>query len=65
MASAAAASKKAGAAAPATGTYKVVSPLEHDGELYAVGDEVALTEAQAAPLLGHTVAPPAAAGPAA
>lgn len=51
------AAKKAGAAAPTTSTYTVISPLEHDLELYAVGKEVELTEAQAAPLLGHTVQP--------
>lgn len=35
--------------------YIVVSPLQHDKKDYLVGDEVKLTEAQAAPLLGHTV----------
>lgn len=51
--------KKAGAAAPATSTtvYEVTSPLNHDGDVYAIGDQVELTEAQAAPLLGHTVQP--------
>jgi hypothetical protein len=51
------------AADEAKATYLVISPLEH-GEavagvntatLYAEGDEVELTAAQAAPLLGHTV----------
>ena len=51
-----AAAKKVGAAAPATRTYKVTSRREHDGELYAVGDEVELTEGQAAPLLGLAIA---------
>lgn len=45
------------AAAATTARYEVVSPLRHDGEPYAVGDEIDLSEAQAAPLLGHTVAP--------
>ncbi len=40
--------------------YTVLSPLQHDLEDYAVGGEVELTEAQAAPLLGHTVQPKAA-----
>lgn len=56
------ASKKAGAAAQATSTYTVTSPLEHDGELYAVGDPVELTDAQAAPLLGLVVSRAAGAG---
>jgi hypothetical protein len=47
-----AASKKADKA-----TYTVVSPLNHDNEPYAVGEEVELTEAQAAPLVPHTVQP--------
>lgn len=50
------AAKKAGAAPASTSTYRVISPLDHDGELYAVGDDVALTDAQAASLIGHTVA---------
>ena len=50
------AAKKAAGAAPApTRTYQVTSPLEHDGELYAVGDDVELTDAQAAQLLGLAV----------
>lgn len=40
--------------------YEVVSPLSHDGVAFAVGEGVELTEAQAAPLLGHTVQPIAA-----
>lgn len=47
-------------------TYVVVSPLHHGRPdpagkavvpptIYAVGDEVELTDAEAAPLLGHTV----------
>lgn len=39
--------------------YKVLSNLEHDQVLYAPGDEVELTEAEAAPLLNHTVEAPA------
>lgn len=35
--------------------HEVLSPLEHDGVRYAIGDVLALTEAQARPLLGHTV----------
>lgn len=37
--------------------YRVVSPLNHDGERYQVGAEVQLSADQAAPLLGHTVQP--------
>jgi hypothetical protein len=37
--------------------YTVLSPLEHDGRRHEPGAEVALTPEQAAPLLGHTVAP--------
>jgi hypothetical protein len=36
-------------------TYVVVSPLDHDQVRYALGEEVELTEAEAEPLLGHTV----------
>jgi len=39
-------------------TYTVISPLNHDKEHYAPGDPVELTEAQARPLLGHTVEVP-------
>ncbi|GCL64322.1 hypothetical protein [Pseudaquabacterium pictum] len=48
-----------------TATYNVISPLTH-GVLvkdkpvetrYEIGDQVDLTEAEAAPLLGHTVQP--------
>lgn len=42
-------------AAPGTDAYEVLSPLEHDGVRYAIGERVQLTAAQAAPLLGHTV----------
>lgn len=38
-------------------TYLVTSPLEHDLELYEIGSEIELTEAEAAPLLEHTVKP--------
>lgn len=48
-------SRKQAAAAATTAAYEVVSPLDHDGDHYAVGDTVDLTEAQAAPLLGNTV----------
>ncbi len=34
------------------GRYKVLSPLRHDGDNYAVDETVELTEKQAAPLLG-------------
>jgi hypothetical protein len=37
--------------------YIVISPLEHNLKAFAVGDEIELTEAQAAPLLPHTVKP--------
>jgi hypothetical protein len=49
--------KKTAAASGAKATYVVTSPLEHDQVLYEIGEEVDLTEAQAAPLLGHTVKP--------
>lgn len=39
--------KPAGPAA----TYKVLSPLEHDQDAYAVGESIELTPEQAAPLL--------------
>lgn len=45
------------AAAKPKASYKVKSPLEHDGERFEIGDEVALTEFEAKPLLGHTVEP--------
>lgn len=38
-------------------SYIVTSPLEHDQVFYKPGEEVELTEAQAEPLLGHTVKP--------
>lgn len=46
--------KKPAAEGP-TAVYEVTSPLKHDGVDYAVGEGIELTEAQAAPLLGHTV----------
>lgn len=46
--------KKAPAAAK---TYEVTSPLNHDLVDYEVGSTIELTEAEAAPLLGHTVKP--------
>lgn len=45
-----------------TTDYEVLSPLEHDGDRYEIGATVALTAAQAAPLLGSVLrqrAPPA------
>lgn len=38
--------------------YKVKSALQHDSKDYAVGSQIELTEEQAAPLLGHTLARP-------
>lgn len=35
--------------------YKVLQPLSHDGESYVLGDEVELTEKQAAPLIALEV----------
>lgn len=60
VAGAAAAGTAGEAAAPAPAgaavqAYRVLSPLEHDGELLQPGRDVLLTEDQAAPLLGHTV----------
>lgn len=49
---------KADAAEPKKTAYIVISPLSHDLVEYAVGDEVDLTEAEAAPLLGLAVKPP-------
>ncbi len=46
--------KKATAAAT---TYEVISPLNHNLVDFEVGSVVELTEAEAAPLLGHTVKP--------
>lgn len=43
------------AAAQKKALYVVVSPLRHNGDEYAIGDEVELNEAEAAQLLGHTV----------
>lgn len=42
-----------------TKTYEVISPLEHDQVLYAVGESVELTDAEAAQLKPHTVREPA------
>lgn len=52
---------KADAAEPKKTAYIVIGPLSHDLVEYAVGDKVDLTEAEAAPLLSHTVKLPAAA----
>ncbi len=38
-----------------TQKYRVISPLLHDGKKYQPGDEVALTEDEAAPLLAVNV----------
>ncbi|RQO63126.1 hypothetical protein DBR47_00705 [Paucibacter sp. KBW04] len=38
-------------------TYDVVAQLRFDGEDYADGETVDLTESEAKPLLGHTVKP--------
>lgn len=46
---------KADAAEPKKTAYIVISPLSHDLVEYSIGDEVGLTEAEAAPLLSHTV----------
>lgn len=66
-AAALAAPPPAAPAAPDAADYLVVSPLDHDGTRYAPGSTIALTERQAAPLLGHTVtavpAPPPAEPP--
>lgn len=35
--------------------YKVLDALHHDGEAYALGDKVELTEDEAAPLLATRV----------
>lgn len=43
------------------GSYIVQSPLDHDGERYAPGDSVELSEDQAKPLLEAKVISPAAA----
>lgn len=37
--------------------YIVISPLDHDGQRYMPGDQVELTDTQAAPLMPHTVKP--------
>jgi len=50
------AKKTPGADAPKA-PYVVTSPLEHDQERYEIGAEIELTDAQAEPLLGHTVKP--------
>jgi len=36
-------------------SYRVISPLSHDGVLYEIDESIELTEQQAAPLLGHTL----------
>lgn len=51
------ATRKNAAAAGPTATFKVLSPLSHDGEDYAIGDQVELTEAQALALGPQVVEP--------
>lgn len=54
--------KKAVSEDAPTTDYEVISRIDHDGVTYEVGDMVALTEGQAAALLGQAVkAAPAAA----
>lgn len=38
--------------------YKVISPLDHNGEPYPIGSTVDMSEKQAETLLGHTLALP-------
>lgn len=38
--------------------YTVKSPLNHDNKDYAIGDKVEMSEKQAEPLFGHTLARP-------
>ena len=47
--------KQAAATSTEVKVYRVISPLDHDGERFASGDEVELTDAQAAPLLGQVI----------
>ena len=49
--------KTTASASPKPQVYIVISPLEHDGDQFAPGATIELTDAQAAPLLGHTVTP--------
>lgn len=49
---------KEDAAAPKKTVYIVISPLSHDQVEYSVDDEVSLTDAEAAPLLGLAVKQP-------
>ncbi|MCU0918763.1 MAG: hypothetical protein MUF16_00245 [Burkholderiaceae bacterium] len=59
------ATSKSKASTPEVEVYEVISTLIHgelvDGQAverrYEVGEQISLTAAQAAPLLGHTVAP--------
>lgn len=51
------ATKKNAAAAGPTATFKVLSPLSHDGDDYAIGEAVELTEAQALALGPEVVEP--------
>lgn len=48
-------------AAKAVKTYKVLTPLEHDGQPYSPGDPVELSDEQAKPLLDVKAVAPAAA----
>ena len=45
----------------ATKTFKVLTPVEHDGELYTEGKPIELNEEQARPLLDVKAVAPAAA----
>lgn len=56
------ATNKKDKAPAAKASYVVTSPLQHDMELYQVGDPIELTDAEAAPLLGRAVKPADAAG---
>lgn len=47
--------KPAPRATPATKTYIVLSPISHDGVAYTIGEEIELTDSQAAPLTGYAV----------
>jgi len=55
MATAAPKTPEAQAAKATKKRYVVISPLRHDGERYAEGDEIELSQAVAEQLLGHTV----------
>ncbi|MCY4753265.1 hypothetical protein [Pelomonas aquatica] len=54
------ATKKTAAEKAETKPYDVLIPLRLDGDDYAPGDEVLMTDAAAEPLLGSVVTPKAA-----